>query len=110
MEMRVQIERGAETVNEGHRAGTCVRFRVRALRAQMTLDLVEENTQGAIEGLSVTLEVVAQPLGQGQDPLAHRQRGQYMIDEVSGGLGCLRRVLHEGQTARPLQEKATRKS
>jgi len=33
-----------------------------------------------------------------------------MIDEMGRGLDCLRRLLHEGQTARPLQEKATRKS
>jgi hypothetical protein len=31
-----------------------------------------------------------------------------MVHGMGSGLGCLRRVLHEGQTARPLQEKGTR--
>jgi len=43
--------------------------------------------QGRIEGLSVMVKVVARPLGQGQHPLAHWQRRQDMIDQVSGRFG-----------------------
>jgi len=49
-------------MNEGHRAGACIRPRARAVRAQVTLDLLEEDAQGAVERLAVMLDVVAQPL------------------------------------------------
>jgi hypothetical protein len=58
MEVRVQIERGAETVNEGHRAGACIRSRARGVRTQMVLDLVEEDAQGTVERLAIMLDVV----------------------------------------------------
>ena len=79
-------------MDESDRSGARIRPRTRAVCTQVALDLIEEDPQGAIEGLTVMLKVVAQALGQGQDPLAHRQRGQYMIDEVSGGLGHAPRV------------------
>ncbi len=53
MKMDMQVERGAELANEGQRAGARVRPRARAVRTQMTLDLIEEDAQGGIEGLLV---------------------------------------------------------
>ena len=47
-------------------------------------DLVEEDAQCGIERFSVTLDVIAQPLRQGRDPLAHRQARQDVIDEMGG--------------------------
>jgi hypothetical protein len=58
MKVGVQVERGAEAMDEGYRAGACIRPRTRAVRAQMALDLVEENAQGDIEGLTVMLKVI----------------------------------------------------
>jgi hypothetical protein len=40
-------------VNEGHRAGAYIRPRTWAVRTQVTFDLVEEDTQGSIEGFAV---------------------------------------------------------
>jgi hypothetical protein len=54
--------------------------------AQVLLDGIEKDAQSAVEGFAVVLEVVAQPLGQGEHPLAHRQTGQDMLGEVGGGL------------------------
>jgi len=54
-------------MDEGHRAGACIRPCARAVCTQVALDLVEKDTQSGIEGLAVTLQVVAQPLGDGQD-------------------------------------------
>ena len=59
MKVRVQIERGAEAVDECHRAGPRIRPRAWAMCAQVTLDLIEEDAQRGIEGLAVTLEVIA---------------------------------------------------
>jgi len=62
MDVCVQVERGAEAMDEGHRGGACIRPHARAVRTQVTLDLVEEDAQGAVERLAVMLDVVAQPL------------------------------------------------
>ncbi len=69
-------------MDKSHRTGARIRPRSGAMRAQVTLDLVQEDAQGSIQGFAVMVEVIAQPLGQGQDPLAHRPRGQDMIDKV----------------------------
>ena len=73
-------------MDEGHRAGSRLRSRAGAAAAQVLLDGIEEAAQGAVEGLVVVLEMVAQPFGQGQHPLTHRQAGQDMIGQVGGGL------------------------
>ena len=62
MKVRVRVERGAEAMDEGHRAGPGIRPGTRAVRTQMAFDLIEEDAQSGIEGLTVMLKVVAQPL------------------------------------------------
>ncbi len=52
----------------------------------MLLDGIKDDAQCAVKGFAVVLEVVAQPLGQGQHPLAHRQAGQDMVGQMRGGL------------------------
>ena len=74
-------------MDECHRAGPRIRPRTGATRAQVALDLIEEDAQGGIEGLAVMLKVVAQALWKRQDPLAHRQRGQDVVHEVGRALG-----------------------
>ena len=65
MEVRMQVEREAEAMDEGHRAGACIRPCARAPRAPVAFDLVEEDAQGGIEGLAVMVKAMALPLGQG---------------------------------------------
>ena len=43
MKVGMRVERGAEAMDEGYRAGACIRPRTRAVRTQMTLDLVEQD-------------------------------------------------------------------
>jgi hypothetical protein len=71
-------------MDEGHRAGSCLLARAGA--AQVLFDRIEDEAQGAVEGLAVVLEVVAQPLGQGEHPPAHRQAGPDVIGQVGGSL------------------------
>ena len=43
MKVGMRVERGAEAMDEGYRAGACIRPRTRAVRTQMTRDLVEQD-------------------------------------------------------------------
>jgi len=56
----MRVERGAEAVNEGLRAGARIRPRAREVRPQVTLDLIEEDAQDGIEGLRVMLKGMTQ--------------------------------------------------
>jgi hypothetical protein len=84
--------------------------------AQRRFDLGEEDPQHRIHQNRVAMEEVAQPLWDRQHPLSHRHLGNDVIRRVSCGLGHLpagrqvHRVAHDGQTPRPLQAKAIRKS
>ena len=57
----MQVERGAEAVNEDCRTGACLRLRAPDARAQVTLALAEEEAQGRIEDTALVVKVVAQP-------------------------------------------------
>ena len=46
-------------MDEGHRANARLRPRARTVRAQVALDLIEEDTQSVVERLAVMLEVIA---------------------------------------------------
>ena len=56
-----------------------------------------------VQGCPVTLHVVAQPLWNGEHPLAHRQTRKDVILQVRRDLHNAE-VLHEGHTPRPLQK------
>ena len=58
MEVRVLIQRGTEPVDEGHRPGACLGTGTQAA-AQVALDRIQKNAQGAVEGFAVVLEVIA---------------------------------------------------
>ena len=47
-------------MDEGHRAGSRLRSRTGAAAAQVLLDGIEDDAQGAAQGLAAVLEVVAQ--------------------------------------------------
>ena len=52
-------------MDEGHRAGSRLGSRAGAAAAQVLLDGIKGDAQGAVEGFPVVLEVMAQPLGHG---------------------------------------------
>jgi hypothetical protein len=62
MEVRMQVEQGTEAMDEGYRTGAGILPRRRAVRAQVALDLVDEDARGAVERLAVMRKVIAQPL------------------------------------------------
>ena len=73
-------------MDEGHRADSRLGARAEAAGAPVSLDGIEEDAQHAVPRLTLVLEMIAQTLGHGAHPLAHRQTGQDMIHKVGGGL------------------------
>jgi len=98
-------------VDEGDRAQVQVGWvnlcSAGAMGLQALLHHAQKDTQRRIECTLVALQVVAQPFGHRQHPLAHRQAGNTWSVRCAAA-SAMRRVLHDGQTPRPLQEKATR--
>ena len=86
VKMGVLVQRGTESVDEGHRVGSRRWTGPRTVFAQMLLEDIEEDAQSAVDGFAVVLGVIAQPLGHREDPLAHRQRREVVVDQVRGGL------------------------
>jgi hypothetical protein len=111
VEVDVFIEAGAESVNEGD--GTDVQAclvhmgRTGAVGLQSLCDHPQKDAQHHAQHRSVALHEVPQPLGHGEHPLAHRQAGKTWSLRCAA-VSTMRRVVHEGQTPRPLQEKATK--
>jgi hypothetical protein len=111
VEVDVFIEAGAESVNEGD--GTDVQAclvhmgRTGAVGLQSLCDHPQKDAQHHAQHRSVALHEVPQPLGHGEHPLAHRQAGNTWSLRCAA-VSTIRRVVHEGQTPRPLQEKATK--
>jgi len=83
--VNVAVEGGTEAVDEAHRPEACVRTRAAALD-QMRLDDTQKDSQDSAKGLRLALQVPAQPFGHREDPLAHRQRREDVIDQVRRGL------------------------
>jgi len=68
VDVDVEVERGAEAMDEGDRTGARIQPCARAVRTQVPLDLVEEDAQREIERFAVVLQVRTQPFGMRQDP------------------------------------------
>ena len=77
MKVHMRVQAGAKTVDEGHcaqvQAGRITLRRSRAMRLQALHHNAQEDAQRSVECGLVALQVLAQPLGHGQHPLAHRQ-------------------------------------
>ena len=58
-EVSVLVRRGAEPMNESHRAGSRLWACPRAVRTQVPLDGIKEDAQSAVESLAVMREVIA---------------------------------------------------
>jgi len=63
----------SEPMGEGDGTGPRLRSRPGTALAQVALDGVGEDLQGAVERLRVMVAAILRSLRQGQDPLAHRQ-------------------------------------
>jgi hypothetical protein len=86
MEVHVFIEAGAESVNEGDGTDVQACLVHMAAPGQLACRFVrndpQEDAQHHIEHWPVALHEVAQPLGHGEHPLAHRQAGEDVVGEV----------------------------
>jgi hypothetical protein len=89
MIVNMAVERGTEAVDEAHRPEAGLRAGAAAL-AQMGLDDVQQDMQYGADRLRLALHLIsiwpAQPFGHREDPLAHRQRRDDVIDQVRRGL------------------------
>lgn len=79
------VEGGTEAVDAAHRPEAGMRAGAAAL-AQMGLDDAQKDMQHDADRPRLAPQVPAQPFGQPQDPLADRQWGKDVIDQVRGGL------------------------
>ena len=77
--------------------------------AERGADAAEQDAEHVAGEARVVGQEGADPLRQGEHPLGDGQRRQDVVDEVAA-TSTMRRALQEGQTPRPLQEKATSRS
>jgi hypothetical protein len=107
----MRIQGGPKAANQGCRAGPgpALRSCRGATRAQMALNRVEQDAQGAIDCCGVVSEVIAQPLGQRQHPLTHRLTRKYMVRQLRGGLDHTSRAAAGADTP-PFAGKRRKKS
>jgi len=87
VQMHVEIERTAETLDEGDDAGagTAAGGKPCAMR-QVGLDGADDDGEAATEGIGPAGEEQAQRLGEAQHPLADGHLGEDVIDEMGRGL------------------------
>ena len=105
--MHMAVEGRPETMDEAHRPEACVRTRAAALD-QMRLDDTQKDSQDSAEGLRLALQVPAQPFWHREDPLAHRQRRDDVIDQMRRGFGHAPGVARRTQPA-PLAREGDQK-
>jgi len=80
--MGVLVEGGAEVVDEGDGADLGVRTGPGALLLEGLLDDAQHDAQCGAADCRVALQEVAQALGKRDDPLAHREGGEDVVDEM----------------------------
>jgi len=85
VEVHLRIEQRAKAVDEGHRADPGIRARRRAGAAQGLFHDAQENAQHQRLDRPIMLEVITQPLGNRQHPLADRQSRKNVVGQVGGG-------------------------
>ena len=106
------IERRSEAVQKAHGTESWaslarpVTVTGRARRStKQSFDLFEEDSREGRDCLGPVSEEASQPLRDGDHPLPHGHRGNDAVDEMRSCL-CHPAALQEGQTPRPLHEKA----
>jgi hypothetical protein len=86
VEVEVRVEGGAEAVQEGDGAELCVDRSTRAGAAQRGADGAQQDAEHVTGEARVVGEEGADPLRQGEHPLAEGQRRQDLVGEVGGHL------------------------
>ena len=83
VEVHMPVQAGAESVDKGQRANVQRRpvhlRRPRAVGLQALRNDPQENAQHHVEHCPVTLHELAQPLRDGEHPLAHWQSGKDVV-------------------------------
>jgi hypothetical protein len=111
VKVHVEVQRPSKALDEGDRA-RARRERAGPPGAQALVgeDRAQRDVERARDELGVAGEKEARPARQRPDPLAHRDARDHAIHEMGRGVSCIRRVVHEGQKPRPLQDNATSSS
>jgi hypothetical protein len=81
----MRIEQRPKAVDEGHRADPGIGARSRAGAAQDLFDDAQENPQRQRLDRRIVLQVITQPLGNRQHPLADRQSRKNVVGQKGGG-------------------------
>jgi len=114
VKVHIRVQAGAKAVDESDGAqlqvGRVSLCRTGAMALQTLLHHSKENTQRRIECALVALQAVAQPFGHLSSTHWRTGRRGKTWSVRWAAASAMRSVLHEGQTPRPLQEKATKKS
>ncbi len=86
MAMHMAVQCRTEAVDKADRPEPRARVGPRIGLPQMALDRAQEDREHGTERPGFALQVPAQALGHREDPLAHRQRREDVVDQVRGGL------------------------
>ena len=93
VEVDVQLQAAAEALDHGHGAGLALRDAVRPHGARVAGEQPAgiHAQHGAAQGV-IPRQSVAQAIRQCQDPLAHRDLWQHLVDERGGTLRATHRA------------------
>jgi hypothetical protein len=83
--VHLRIEQRAKAVDEGHRADPGIGARRRAGAAQGLFHDAQENAQRQRLDRGIVVQVITQPHGNRQHPLADRQSRTNVVGQVGGG-------------------------
>lgn len=88
MDVHIQIQRGAETLDDGHRSATAVaRARLPRAASEEPEHRPDEDARNRAAQRVVPRQEVTQAMRQTQDPLPHGHDRKHVIDEVCGAFG-----------------------
>jgi hypothetical protein len=87
MDVHVQVQRAAEPLNDGHGTAAAAHHTgVPGPTTQKAEHHPERDADNRPTEMVVPRQLIAQPIGQTQDPLSDRYIGQHVIDQVRGTL------------------------
>lgn len=87
VEVQVQIQRAAETLDQGDRAGLRRLPREARLLDQVRSDAPVDDAEHPAHDLGAAREQEAQRIRDTQHPLTHRLRGKHLVDQQCGVFG-----------------------
>ena len=103
VEMKVRVEKGAETMKERNSAdvGTGSRARI----SERGPNGPQEDTQHSAGDRGVVVQEGSEALRNGEHPLPHGKRRQDMVDEMGGGLDHTARITRRTYSPAPAGER-----